>query len=185
MTKAWFIRNFQRDGAMTGRAGRDPGETRGLVGPRAEKTVSLALQGGGAHGAFTWGVLDALLEDGRLAVEAISGASAGAMNAVVMVEGWLDGGIDGARSALETFWHRASLDGSLSPAQRALLGLMLGFWSKAWTDAIAPSFSPYQTNPLNVNPLRDAIDALIDFDRVRACTDVELFSARPMSGPAR
>ena len=57
-----------------------------------------ALQGGGAHGAFTWGVLDALLEDGRLAVEAITGASAGAMNAVVMVEGWLDGGIDGARS---------------------------------------------------------------------------------------
>ena len=121
------------------------------------------------------GVLDALLEGGRLAVEAITGASAGAMNAVVMVEGWLEGGIDGARSALETFWRRASLDGSLSAAQRGLLGLMLGFWSKAWTDAIAPGFSPYQTNPLNVNPLRDAIDALIDFDRVRACTDVEIF----------
>ena len=160
---------------MTGRARRHPGETGGLAGPRAEKTVSLALQGGGAHGAFTWGVLDALLEDGRLGVEAITGASAGAMNAVVMVEGWLDGGIDGARSQLETFWRRASLDGSLSPAQRALLGLMLGFWSKAWTDVIAPSFSPYETNPLNINPLRDAIDALIDFDRVRACTDVEIF----------
>jgi NTE family protein len=168
-------RNFQRDGAMTGRARRHPGETVGLAGPHAEKTVSLALQGGGAHGAFTWGVLDALLEDGRLAVEAITGASAGAVNAVVMVEGWLDGGIDGARSHLETFWRRASLDGSLSPAQRALLGLMLGFWSKAWTDVIAPSFSPYRTNPLNINPLRDAIDALIDFDRVRACTDVEIF----------
>ena len=76
---------------MTGRARRHPGETGGLAGPRAEKSVSLALQGGGAHGAFTWGVLDALLEDGRLAVEAITGASAGAMNAVVMVEGWLDG----------------------------------------------------------------------------------------------
>jgi NTE family protein len=168
-------RNFQRDGAMTGRARRHPGETGGLAGPHAEKTVSLALQGGGAHGAFTWGVLDALLEDGRIAVEAITGASAGAVNAVVMVEGWLDGGIDGARSHLETFWRRASLDGSLSPAQRALLGLMLGFWSKAWTDVIAPSFSPYRTNPLNINPLRDAIDALIDFDRVRACTDVEIF----------
>ena len=176
MTKAWFFTgNFQWDGAMTGRARRHPGKTHGLAGPRAEKTVSLALQGGGAHGAFTWGVLDALLEDGRLAVEAITGASAGAMNAVVMVEGWLEGGIDGARSALETFWRRASLDGSLSPAQRALLGLMLGFWSKAWTDVIAPGFSPYQTNPLNINPLRDAIDALIDFDRVRACTDVEIF----------
>ena len=100
---------------MTGRARRDAGETRGLAGPRAQKTVSLALQGGGAHGAFTWGVLDALLEDGRLAVEAITGASAGAMNAVVMVEGWLEGGIDGARSQLETFWHRASLDGSFPP----------------------------------------------------------------------
>ena len=78
--------------------------------------MSLAVQGGGAHGAFTWGVLDALLEDGRLAVEAVTGASAGAMKAVVMVEGWLGGGIDGARSALETFWRRASLDGSLSPS---------------------------------------------------------------------
>jgi len=160
---------------MTGRARRREGPTGGLAGPRAQKTVSLALQGGGAHGAFTWGVLDALLEDGRLAVEAITGASAGAMNAVVMVEGWLGGGIDGARSQLETFWRRASLDGSLSPAQRALLGLMLGFWSKAWTNVIAPRFSPYRTNPLNINPLRDAIEALIDFDRVRACNDVALF----------
>ena len=100
---------------MTGRARSHPGETVGLAGPHAEKTVSLALQGGGAHGAFTWGVLDALLEDGRLAVEAITGASAGAVNAVVMVEGWLEGGIDGARSHLETFWRRASIDGSLPP----------------------------------------------------------------------
>jgi NTE family protein len=168
-------RNLQRHGAMTGRVRPHPGEIGGLAGPRAEKSVSLALQGGGAHGAFTWGVLDALLEDGRLAVEAITGASAGAMNAVVMVEGWLEGGIDGARSALETFWRRASLDGSLSPAQRRLLGLMLGFWSKAWRNIAAPSFSPYRTNPLNINPLRDAIDALVDFDRVRACTDVEIF----------
>src|ERR1700754_33814 len=173
---------------MTGRFRRHPrGATglSGLPGPYAQKTVSLALQGGGAHGAFTWGVLDALLEDGRLAVEAITGASAGAMNAVVMVEGWLGGGIDGARSQLETFWRRASLDGSLSPAQRALLGLMLGFWSKAWTDVIAPSISPYQTNPLNINSLRDAIDADIDFDRVRACTMSRSSSARPMSGPER
>jgi NTE family protein len=94
---------------MTGRARRRAGPTGGLAGPRAKKTVSLALQGGGAHGAFTWGVLDALLEDGRLAIEAITGASAGAMNAVVMVEGWLGGGIDGARSQLETFWRRASV----------------------------------------------------------------------------
>jgi predicted acylesterase/phospholipase RssA len=127
-----------RDGAMTGRARSHPGETGGLAGPGAEKTVSLALQGGGAHGAFTWGVLDALLEDGRIAVEAIAGASAGAMNAVVMVEGWLEGGIDGARSALETFWRRVSVDGSLSLTQRGLLSRMLGFWSNsALTDVVA------------------------------------------------
>jgi NTE family protein len=169
-------RNFQQGGTMTSRARQHPEVTGGLAGPRAEKTVSLALQGGGAHGAFTWGVLDALLEDGRLAIEAITGASAGAMNAVVMVQGWLEGGIDGARSALETFWRRASVDGSLPRAQRWLLSRMLGFWSnRGWTDVIAHSFSPYQTNPLNINPLRKTINALIDFDRVRACTDVEIF----------
>src|SRR6188474_922588 len=146
---------------MTGRARRREGPTGGLAGPRAQKTVSLALQGGGAHGAFTWGVLDALLEDGRLAVEAITGASAGAMNAVVMVEGWLGGGIDGARSHLETFWRRVSIDGHLSPAQRGLLG----FWRDlAPTDVVAQRFSPSELNPLNINPLRDAIAALIDFE---------------------
>jgi NTE family protein len=161
---------------MTGLARHQPGDTAALAGPRAQKTVSLALQGGGSHGAFTWGVLDALLEDGRIAVEAIAGASAGAMNAVVMVEGWLEGGIDGARTHLETFWRRASIDGSLPRAQRVLLSRILGFRSiQAWTDVLGQSFSPYQTNPLNINPLRDAIDALIDFDRVRACTDVEIF----------
>ena len=161
---------------MTGRARRREGPTGGLAGPRAQKTVSLALQGGGAHGAFTWGVLDALLEDGRLGVEAIAGASAGAMNAVVLVEGWLKGGIDGARSQLETFWRRASIDGSLSLVQRRLLSRMLGFWSNhSWTNVVAHGLSPYQTNPLNINPLRDAIEALIDFDRVRACNDIALF----------
>ena len=75
--------------------------------------MSLALQGGGAHGALTWRVLDALLEDGRLGVEAITGASAGAMNAVVLVQGWLEGGIDGARSRLETFWRSASVGASV------------------------------------------------------------------------
>src|SRR6476619_2664443 len=114
---------------MTGRARRREGPTGGLAGPRAQKTVSLALQGGGAHGAFTWGVLDALLEDGRLAIEAITGASAGAMNGVVLVEGWLEGGPDAARAQLETFWRRVSLDGSLSTLQRSLFDRILGYWS--------------------------------------------------------
>jgi NTE family protein len=161
---------------MTGRFRRSRRETAGLAGPHTQKTVSLALQGGGAHGAFTWGVLDALLEDGRLGVEAITGASAGAMNAVVLVQGWLEGGIDGARSRLETFWRSAGAGGSLSPAQRGLFDLVLSVWrNQARMDMITRSFGPYQTNPLNINPLRDAIDALIDFDRVRASTDVQIF----------
>ncbi|HEV2557755.1 MAG TPA: patatin-like phospholipase family protein [Microvirga sp.] len=160
---------------MSGRAPRGT-KLPGLAGKRAEKAVSLALQGGGAHGAFTWGVLDALLDDGRLAIEAITGASAGAMNAVVMAEGFLEGGAEGAREHLEAFWRRASLDGGLSAVQRSLLGHVLGQWtSAAWTDLLARSFSPYETNPLNINPLRDAIEELIDFERVRACTGLKLF----------
>jgi predicted acylesterase/phospholipase RssA len=87
---------------MTGRVGKPNGAPRGLAGPNAEKSLSLALPGGGAHGAFTWGVLDAILEDGRLAIEAITGASAGSMNAVVLAEGWMKGGPVGAREQLRT-----------------------------------------------------------------------------------
>src|SRR5215213_11731673 len=113
---------------MTGRAKKSNGAPRGLAGSKAEKSVSLALQGGGAHGAFTWGVLDAILEDGRLAIEAITGASAGAMNAVVLADGWIEGGVDGARTQLESFWRRVSLDGDLSEIQRTLFDRYLGFW---------------------------------------------------------
>lgn len=153
---------------------------RALRGPKAEKTVSLALQGGGAHGAFTWGVLDALLEDGRLAIEAITGASAGAMNAVVMVEGFIHGGPDGARAQLETFWRRVSLDGSLTPVQRGLFQRVMGFWGESgagqvWLDMWQQLASPYATNPLDFNPLRDVLADLVDFERVRTCEDVRLF----------
>jgi NTE family protein len=166
---------------MSGRAQREAKgvpekSVLGLAGPKAQKTISLALQGGGAHGAFTWGVLDALLADGRLAIEAVTGASAGAMNAVVLVEGWIEGGVDGARTQLETFWKRVSLDGSLSAAQRGLLDRVLGYWnSPLWNDLVTRRFSPYETNPLNINPLRDAIATMIDFEQVRACTNVQIF----------
>jgi NTE family protein len=155
-------------------------KVRALRGPKAEKTVSLALQGGGAHGAFTWGVLDALLEDGRLGIEAVTGASAGAMNAVVMVEGFIDGGLDGARAQLETFWRRVSLDGSLTPVQRGLFQRAMGFWGEGgagqvWLDMWQQLASPYATNPLDFNPLRDVLADLVDFERVRACGDVRLF----------
>jgi NTE family protein len=166
---------------MTGRAGRTTASPRGITGPRTEKAVSLALQGGGAHGAFTWGVLDYLLEDGRLGIEAITGASAGAMNAVVLVEGWLEGGSDGARAQLRKFWKRVSLDGVLTPLQRSLFDRFLSHWSAGpfpvdlWTGAWSRVASPYDLNPLDINPLRDALRGLIDFDRVRACTDTKLF----------
>ena len=168
---------------MTGRAEKTSHPVRGLRCPNAEKPVSLALQGGGAHGAFTWGVLDFLLEDGRLAIEAITGASAGSMNAVVLFEGWLEGGRDGARQQLRTFWQRVSLDGVLSPVQRSLFDRMLSFWSiggattHLWLDAWSRVASPYDLNPLDINPLRDALNELIDFERVRACTDAKLFIA--------
>jgi len=154
-----------------------------LQGPNAEKAGSLALQGGGAHGAFTWGVLDYLLEDGRLAIEAITGASAGSMNAVVLVEGWIEGGRDGAREQLRKFWKRVSLDGRLSPVQRTLFDRLLSYWSidgsstHLWLDAWSRVASPYDLNPLDINPLRDALNDLIDFEKVRACRDMRLFIA--------
>jgi NTE family protein len=177
MTKtAAHHRNFQQGGAMTGRARHRPEVTGGLAGPRADKAVSLALQGGGAHGAFTWGVLDALLEDGRPGRRSDHRCERRGHERRRDGAGLAWGGIDGARGALETFWRRASVDGSLSRAQRWLLSRLFGFWSnRGWTDVIAGSFSPYQTNPLNINPLRNTINALVDFDRVRACTDVEIF----------
>ncbi|MBZ6079255.1 patatin-like phospholipase family protein [Microvirga puerhi] len=166
---------------MTGRAAQTAGGPQGLIGPRAEKSVSLALQGGGAHGAFTWGVLDYILEDGRLAIEAITGASAGAMNAVVLFEGWLDNGVDGARAQLRQFWKRVSLDGVLSPLQRAVFDRFLSFWTpggfpaESLVNAWSGMASPYDFNPLDINPLKDALSGLIDFERVRACADGKLF----------
>jgi NTE family protein len=167
--------------AMTGQAGTSNATLGGLAGPKAEKPVSLALQGGGAHGAFTWGVLDAILEDGRLAIEAITGASAGSVNAVVLAEGWLEGGPEGARRQLQEFWRRISLDGALAPAQQNLVSLFLGYWNadgspaRPWLDAWASMLSPAERNPLDINPLRDALTELIDFGRVRACRNTKLF----------
>lgn len=167
---------------MSGRAGYN-GNIRGLHGPKAEKTISLALQGGGAHGAFTWGVLDAILEDERLAIEAITGTSAGAMNAVVMAEGYIEGGVKGARKQLDDFWQKISLDGNLSITQRGLFGKYFDFWSLDsspgffWLDMMSRLVSPYETNPMDVNPLRDALDEMICFEKLRKCKDVQLFIA--------
>jgi NTE family protein len=146
------------------------------------KRVNLALQGGGAHGAFTWGVLDAFLEDGRLDVVAISGTSAGAMNAVAFADGLREGGVPGARSQLERFWKGASVDGDLSEDQRKAIGLALGFWDPfkvrdSWAEALADNFSPYDLNPLDINQLRDVVGREIDFKAVRESDGPKLFIA--------
>ena len=129
----------------------------------SQKLVCLALQGGGSHGAYTWGVLDRLLEENDLAIEALSGASAGAVNATLVAHGFLAGGRDGAREALDTFWRtvsdrtRVSATGAAfpEPATKAYLSL-------------TRYFSPYQLNPLNLNPLRDILAEQVDFERLRA-----------------
>tara|TARA_R110001583_G_scaffold195341_2_gene371974 strand:+ start:7541 stop:8566 length:1026 start_codon:yes stop_codon:yes gene_type:complete len=141
-------------------------------------TVSLALQGGGAHGAFTWGVLDALLEDGRLGFDGVSGTSAGAMNAVVLASGLLQGGRDGARAALEQFWHAiaasAPADLPFGADDESGAGLSAGIrMMMQW----ARNFSPEQLNPFDVDPLRDILTAQIDFDQLRAACPVKLFVA--------
>ena len=149
--------------------------------PVVKKGINLALQGGGAHGAFTWGVLDYLLEDGRLAIEGISGASAGAINAVMVADGLARGGPEVARTRLADFWRAASIDGDLPVIQRRLIERLFTFVPlegspiQAWFDAISHSFSPYDLNPLNINPLKSLIERFVDFDAVRACTQLQLF----------
>src|SRR5262245_32908336 len=151
-------------------------------GSRANtRRVCLALQGGGAHGAYTWGVLDRLLEDERLEVEAISGTSAGAMNAAVFADGYGRGGRDGAKRALETFWHNISEASRFSPLQPSMFDWMRGDWnldhSPAFLgfDLLTRMMSPYQLNPANINPLRDVLQKSVDFERLAGCRAVRLF----------
>jgi NTE family protein len=145
------------------------------------KKINLGLQGGGAHGAFTWGVLDHLLSDDRIDIEGISGTSAGAMNAVMLCDGLARGGEAEARKRLDDFWRAASRDGNLSDLQRSVMDRLFSFTpyegspAQAWFNAVAQYMSPYDLNPLNINPLRDVIERFVDFDAVRACRDVSLF----------
>ncbi|MGI9352549.1 MAG: patatin-like phospholipase family protein, partial [Rhizobiaceae bacterium] len=145
------------------------------------KQINLALQGGGAHGAFTWGILDKLLEDGRLDIVGISGTSAGAMNAVVMADGLQRGGADSARERLENFWEKLSNLGQFSMIQRTLFDRARGDWSldlspgRMMYDAFTMAFSPYEFNPMNMNPLLDLLKSEVDFDSVQACTSIQLF----------
>jgi NTE family protein len=145
------------------------------------KKLSLALQGGGAHGAFTWGVLDRLLEDDRLVIDGISGASAGAVNAVMLADGLARGGRPEARKRLAEFWRAVSLGGNLPGPLRAVLDRLLallpnhGLPMQAFVDGFSRYLSPYDLNPLDINPLKDLIERYVDFDAVRAFTDLRLF----------
>src|SRR5437588_1733545 len=142
--------------------------------------VDLALQGGGSHGAFTWGVLDRLIEEPWLRIEAISGTSAGAMNAALVADGWTQGGAEGAQVALEAYWRRVSQAAAFSPLQRSPLDRLMGRWtldtSPAYVamDLMARVVSPYDLNPLGLNPLRSILDESIDFDRL-ARAPIRLF----------
>ena len=141
------------------------------------KRINMALQGGGAHGAFGWGVMDKFLEDGRVEIEGLSGTSAGSMNAVVYAYGKLKGN-DGAREALHDFWKAISdagqkyaikkmpWDVSTVPKENPLADMMKSMMS---------SFSPYQMNPMNYNPLRDVLEQQVDFAELERSQLTKLF----------
>jgi len=160
--------------------------------------VDLALQGGGSHGAFTWGVLDALLEDGRLQFEGVTGASAGAMNAVIMADGWARGLAakrdprERARQQLKKFWDAITAQSSpfsatlkmSDPVAMPAMDWMLPQSMREtfsvnpialWLDLVSRMFSPYQLNPLNYNPLESVLKPLVDFERLRASAPFKLF----------
>ena len=147
---------------------------------RAPVLVDFALQGGGAHGAFTWGVLDRLLEEPWLRIDGISGTSAGAMNAAVLVDGHAKDGADGARAALEKFWRRVSNAALLSPLRRTPLDILLGRWTLDHSpiflamDLMTRLFSPYDLSPGGTNPLRNILAETVHFDRLAQAT-IKLF----------
>jgi NTE family protein len=159
---------------LPGRAARDAASS-------TTKRINLALQGGGAHGAFTWGVLEQLLSDERLVIEGISGTSAGAVNAVMLADGLARGGRDDAIKRLGDFWRAASSTGSLPALQRVAMERLLSFTPlegtpvQAWFNSLSHYLSPYDVNPLNINPLKDLIESFVDFDALRANTDLQLF----------
>jgi NTE family protein len=162
-------RSSSRKAAMTSRHHKGQAIF-ALIRRRSPVAINLALQGGGAHGAFTWGVLDRLLEDGRFAPEGISGTSAGALNAVVLASGWLEGGGEGASTALGRLWRRIADLARLRPIRAAGLSQMAA-------DFATSLLSPYYLNPLDLNPLRTIVEELVDFERLRRARTLQLFIA--------
>lgn len=156
----------------------DVDDPRPAFGGLSTKPLNLALQGGGAHGAFTWGVLDRLLEDGRCAFGSVSGTSAGAMNAAILAAGLMEGGTQGARAKLEAFWRGISEAARFSPLRSggdALAENRSNSASHVWFDVMTRLMSPYQFNPMDYNPLRDLLESSIDFKRLRRNSPLQLF----------
>lgn len=151
-----------------------------VTGERAPVLVDFALQGGGSHGAFTWGVLDRLLEEPWLKIDGISGTSAGAMNAAVLADGYAAGGSSGARKALETYWKRVAEAARFSPFQRGPIDKMMGRWTLdnsplfVTLDLVSRLYSPYDLNPGNSHPLRSILEDLINFERLKT-SPIRLF----------
>ena len=148
---------------------------------QAPKTIKLALQGGGSHGAFTWGVLEQLLMDERIRIAGVSGTSAGAMNAAALACGMGQGGPAEARDRLERFWATTSAAAQTSPIRRSIVDVLMGNWSLdaspgyVLMDHLSRVFSPYDLNPFDFNPLRDVVAKCIDFDRINHRNSVRLF----------
>jgi NTE family protein len=159
---------------------RHPAGTKQGATKRKPVLVDLALQGGGSHGAFTWGVLDRLLEESWLRIEAISGTSAGAMNAAVLADGWLKGGAGGARAALGAYWRRVSDAAAFSPFQRTPVDKLMGRWSLDHSpaylamDLLTRVASPYDLNPTGYHPLKPILEESIDFGAL-ARSPIKLF----------
>ncbi len=157
------------------------------------KKINLALQGGGAHGAYTWGVLDRILEEDKLIIEGISGTSAGAMNAAMLVNGYMQGGNKGAQAMLADFWRRISDAALYSPLHKNPIERMLTGWnmdlspSYHFFDLLSRVFSPYELNPLDYNPMRQIIEEVLDTDALSACSKIKLYisATHVGSGQAR
>jgi len=176
----------RRPAATVGKTSTRPAKSTKRTRESATKTINLALQGGGAHGAFAWGVLDRLLEDGRIGIEGISAASAGAMNAAVLADGLAKGGLaqggrDDARAALASFWRRVSDAATFSPLQPSPIDRLFNNHaleaSPAFMmfDVMSRMMSPYQLNPGNYNPLQKLLEESVDFERLRASSATKLF----------
>jgi NTE family protein len=157
------------------------------------KNINLALQGGGSHGAYTWGVLDRLLMEDDLHIEGVSGTSAGAMNAAVMVNGYAVGGRELARQNLRLFWQKIAEASAFSPMNKSVFERFLTGWNLDTSpvyhilDLMSHVVSPYDSNPLNINPLRGVLEEVLDLDALRCCSEMKLFVAATHveSGQAR